>query len=74
MDSLDEFDIRDSFDAMDEEKLGLISTETLYTLYLGLGYPKRCFADFNSQVSTVQGEDKHITLETAIEFSRKVSA
>jgi hypothetical protein len=73
MDSLDEFDIRDSFDAMDEEKLGRISTETFYTIYLGLGYPNIDFPNFTSQVSTAQGDDKHITLDTAIEFLRKVS-
>lgn len=71
MDSLDEFDIRDSFDAMDEEKLGRISTETFYILYLGMGYPKVSWESFVREVSTIQGNDKMITPETAIQFLRK---
>lgn len=74
MDSLDEFDIRDSFDAMDEEKLGRISTETFYILYLGMGYPKVSWESFVREVSTIQGNDKMITPETAIQFLRKVSS
>lgn len=74
MDSLDEFDIRDSFDAMDEEKIGRIAPETFYNLYLGLGYPKISFASFTNQLSRVQGDDKCITLISAIQFLRKVSS
>jgi Ca2+-binding EF-hand superfamily protein len=34
----DEYDIRDSFHVMDEQKTGEISANEFYTLSLGLGY------------------------------------
>ena len=75
MDSLDEFDIQESFDAMDEERIGRINTEAFYKLVMGLGYaPNIKFKSFVSKLSLVQGRDQDgITLGAAIEFLRKVN-
>jgi hypothetical protein len=37
---MDEYDIEESFEALDESKLGRLSIEQAYTLLLGLGYLK----------------------------------
>ncbi len=69
MDSLDEFDIRDSFDAMDEDKLGRISLQTFYTMYLGLGYPQTTMDDLQRQIVAIQGDDStgsSVSLETVL--------
>lgn len=66
MKKLDEFDIRESFDAMDEDKLGEISMATFYTMYLGLGYSKASLEDLQRRVLDVQGHDGCVTIETVL--------
>lgn len=72
MDALDFFDIRDAYDAMDDEKLG-ISMEDSYTIYLGLGYPKTTLETLRSQVMAVQGDASRITVETLLSVLSRVS-
>lgn len=57
MDSLDEYDIRDTFDALDEEKEGKLTIDKFYTLYLGLGFPKMTLEELRNKVRAIQGED-----------------
>ena len=40
MNTLDEYDVRTGFDAMDDDKLGTIGMNQFFTLYLALGYPR----------------------------------
>jgi hypothetical protein len=55
MDPMSEFDIRDSFDAMDQEKMGRISMDAFNIVYLGLGYPRSGYEDLREQVLKIQG-------------------
>ena len=71
MTKLDEFDIRESFDAMDEEKLGEISIGTFHTMYLGLGYSKATLSDLQELVLAVQGHKSFVTIETVLTILSK---
>jgi hypothetical protein len=81
MTSLEEFDIRESFDALDNEKLGLLAMDQFYTLYLGLGYePKVTPKEMNARVQRVRQEEEaggneedNLTVEIAVMVLSKVS-
>jgi hypothetical protein len=81
MTRLEEFDIRESFDALDDEKLGLLSMDQFYTLYLGLGYePKVTVEEMNARLQRVrqdedeeEEEEEKVTVEAAIKVLSKVS-
>lgn len=71
MQSIDEFDIRESFDALDDEKLGRLSIDCFYTLYLGLGYPKQSKEALKEQVNARQ-TDEYLTIDTALKILAQV--
>ena len=73
MNPLDEFDIREAFDAMDKEKLGLISMDEFYTLYLGLGFPKCSLEVLRSEVAAVHSDTSKLTVGTALSVASRVS-
>jgi len=54
MDPMNEFDVRDAFDAMDHEKMGRISIESFRIIYLGLGYPRSGYGNLREEVSKMQ--------------------
>jgi hypothetical protein len=72
MGSINEFDIRESFDAMDDEKLGRLSIDQVYTLYLGLGYPKLTVLELRNKVRAIQSEDEAVTVDTVLQILSKV--
>jgi Ca2+-binding EF-hand superfamily protein len=75
MDPMSEFDIRDSFDAMDKEKVGRISMDSFKIVYLGLGYPKSGFEDLSEQVLRIQDNiDDGLSLKTVKTVLSKVCA
>lgn len=71
MNKLDEFDIRESFDAMDDEKLGEISIGAFHTMCLGLGYSKASLGDLKDLILNVQGHESFVTIETALTILSK---
>ena len=71
MDSIDEYDVRESFDAMDDEKLGCLTLDQFYTLYLGLGYPRATIEEVKAKIRAVQS-DETITINTALQVLAKV--
>ena len=72
--SLDEFDIRDSFDALDDEKFGLLPIGAFYTMYLGLGYKPQITIEEMKGRFPVLSKEKFIPVETAIQILSDVSA
>lgn len=84
---MDEYDIEESFAALDEDKLGRLSIDQAYTLLLGLGYlkdykQKDCFtpADLKEAVrGAVWGdveEDftaERVSLKTLLKIVEKVT-
>mgnify|MGYP000556342408 CR=1 FL=1 len=62
---VDEFDIRESFEALDDEKLGRLTMDQFYTLYLGLGYPQLTKPDLRGKVSAIQSEES-VTIEVVL--------
>eukprot|EP00980_Cylindrotheca_fusiformis_P005768 scaffold1203_cov117-Cylindrotheca_fusiformis.AAC.7 len=67
MNSTDEFDIRETFEALDGEKLGRLSLDSFYTLYLGLGYPKQTKEDLKQQVQS-RHAGEYVTIDTALKI------
>jgi hypothetical protein len=72
MDSIDEYDIRESFDALDDEKLGRLTVDQSYTLYLGLGYPRMALPEWRSKVHAIQSEET-VAIDTVIKILSKVT-
>ena len=72
MDSIDAFHIRESFDALDDTKLGFLSLDQFYILYLGLGYPKQTIQEIESEVTAIQS-DQNVTIETVLRILSKKS-
>ena len=70
--SLDEFDIRESFDALDDEKLGFISVDNFYVMYLGLGYKPQMTIDALKDKFPSMLQAQTITVETAIKILSEV--
>jgi hypothetical protein len=71
MQSIDEFDIRESFDALDDEKLGRLCLDRFYVLYLGLGYPKLTKDELEQQVRSRQ-TDACVTIDTVLKILSQV--
>ena len=61
---MDEYDIRESFDSLDNEKLGYLSLDQFYVLYLGLGYPQLTKDELKRQVGVIQSDQQNVTVET----------
>jgi hypothetical protein len=62
---VDEFDIRESFEALDDEKFGRLTMDQFYTLYLGLGYPQLTKPDLRGKVHAIQSEES-VTIEVVL--------
>lgn len=71
MDSIDEYDIRESFDSLDDDKTGRLSMSQFYTLYLGLGYPKMTQPELTNIVAKLQ-KDETVTIGTVLKVLSKV--
>ena len=69
---MDEYDIRESFDSLDNEKLGYLSLDQFYVLYLGLGYPQLTKDELKRQVGVIQSDQQNVTVETVIKVLKKV--
>jgi hypothetical protein len=68
---VDEFDIRESFEALDDEKFGRLTMDQFYTLYLGLGYPQLTKPDLRGKVHAIQREES-VTIEIVLQILSKV--
>ena len=69
---MEEFDIRESFEAMDENMTGEISFDAFFTLYLGLGYPKATKKELRQLLNCAQGEASKVTLATVLHLLSQV--
>lgn len=64
-----EHDIRESFSALDDDKLGFLDIDGLYLLYLGLGYPYMDKEDLMKQMWPEESDDiEHVTVEKVLAF------
>jgi Ca2+-binding EF-hand superfamily protein len=73
MDTITEFDIRDSFDAMDQERRGRISMDAFKVVYMGLGFPRSGNEDLAKQVMKIQGSiDDGLSFTTVMAMLSKV--
>jgi hypothetical protein len=66
---MDEYDIEESFDALDDDKLGRLSINQAYTLLLGLGYLK----DYKQKDSFTPADLKEAALRVAAPQERSLS-
>lgn len=71
----DEYDIKESFHVMDEDKTGEISLETFYTLCLGLGYDVQR-DQLEQKARSIRHHELHnnnrITIDMVLEILSKV--
>lgn len=71
----DEYDIRESFASLDDDKLGLLELDALYILYLGLGYQymdkEELKKELEEQVFPSDGP-QHATVEQVLIFLANV--
>jgi len=73
MDPITEFDIRDSFNAMDYERRGRISMEAFKIVYLGLGFARSGYDNITEQVLKIQDSiDDGLSFETVKAMLSKV--
>lgn len=73
MDPISEFDIRDSFNAMDCERRGRISMAAFKIVYLGLGFPRSGYDNITEQVLKIQESiDDGLRFETVKAMLSKV--
>jgi len=75
MDPLDEYDVRDAFDALDAESVRCsISLDDVYTLYLGLGFLPRIEAqELYQEVYIAFGKSvERLTIEQVLMILSKV--
>lgn len=67
-----EFDIRDAFEAMDNDKVGRLSMGDFHILMLGLGYGRISLSDLQNHVATLQGHVREVNIDTALAVCAKV--
>ena len=69
MNAIDEHDIRESFAALDDDKLGFLELDALYIMYLGLGYT---YMDKDELARQIWPEPsvhpQHVTVEEVLRF------
>lgn len=69
MNADDEHSIRESFAAVDDDKLGFLELDALYMLYLGLGYPYIDKEELARQIWPQPTIDpQHVTVEKVLIF------
>lgn len=74
MDSMDEHDIRDSFQALDSDHDGYLSLEECYKLYLGLGFhPERIQLKDFQQMMQLDAKSL-LSIDEVVEMLSKVRA
>lgn len=67
------YDVLDSFDALDHQKVGRLSMDDFKILYLGLGFPKFGYEALPELVMAVQtNPEDGVTLDTVIAVLSKV--
>jgi hypothetical protein len=79
MNAIDEYDIREAFEALDDDDCrGKLTFVQLQTLYLGLGFtdPKSRMAveDLQEDARKIGLNDQSLTLDQTLQLFRKVSA
>ena len=75
MDAADEYDIRESFAALDDDKLGFLELDAFYVLYLGLGYPYMDKSEFVLELEqhlVPPDSPRHVTVDQVLEFLSNV--
>lgn len=70
MNALDEYDIREAFEALDDDKEGLIDLRDLETIFVGLGYEYRPRHASDDEI----GKSSHQKLPTLAELREEVRA
>jgi Ca2+-binding EF-hand superfamily protein len=74
MKALDEYDIRESFEALDTECWGSITMTDLHTIYLALGYRPDDLTVQDLQIKAgVAAPTERLSLERVLEILSKVS-
>lgn len=73
MDPKDEYDVRDSFQALDSDHDGYLSLEEFYKLYLGLGFhPQRIQLNDFQQMIQLNAAGTLVSVDEVIEKLCKV--
>jgi Ca2+-binding EF-hand superfamily protein len=74
MSAIDEYDIRDTFQALDNDDDGYLTARQFHVLWQGLGFrPERMHQQDLQQIAGMTNDDSLISAETALKVLKKVS-
>jgi Ca2+-binding EF-hand superfamily protein len=75
MNAVDEYDIRDTFEALDTDKDGFLTAQEFYVLYLGLSFrPERITKVEDLQrIAEMDEEDSLVSVDRVLKVLEKVN-